>query len=98
MFLFYWELTVMKNHESFSQILSSYESYGSSSKTQSKADEYFIEDTPSVEVQISNHAKLLSFISLDSQPKASGDPQNTSSIHSAKEAFIKLNRLLSVLH
>ena len=88
----------MKNHESFSQILSSYESYGSTFKTQSKTDEHFIEDTPSVEVQISNHAKLLSFISLDSQPKASDDTQNTSSIHSAKEAFIKLNRLLSVLH
>jgi hypothetical protein len=88
----------MKNHESFSQILSSYESFDSLSKTQSKDNEYFIEDTPSVDVQISNHAKLLSFISLDSQPKASGNPQNTSSIHSAKEAFIKLNRLLSVLH
>ena len=88
----------MKNHESFSQILSSYESYDSSSKAQNQASERLMDERPSFDVQISNHAQLLSFISSDAQPKALGGSQNTSSIHSAKEAFIKLNGLLSVLH
>ena len=79
----------MKNHESFSQILSSYESYDASSASQSQRSESLTDDRPSVNVQISNHAQLLSFISTDT---------NTSSILSAKDACIKLNGLLSVLH
>jgi len=88
----------MKNSESFAQILSSYASYDAPTKTQHQSSEQFIDELPSVNVLISSHAKLLSFISSDSQSPALGVTHNASQTNSAMDAFTQLDGILSIWH
>ena len=88
----------MKSHASFAQILSSYASNDAPTKTQHQSSEQFIDEMPNVNVHISNHAKLLSFISSDSQSPTFGVPRNASQTNSAMDAFTQLDGILSVWH